>query len=393
MSVIIGDLKRFSGLVGKIYEGALNPAIWQEIAVDLSEWMGASRSFLHTPLNTRNEGLFIAHGFKECEIELYHAKYQAIDVWRHAAASKGYFREGAIALGSQLVSDDDLYGSQIYKEYLLPFDMRELLAGMIFDGQTPGTLVTAVSLFRGAQQARFEVADIERFGLVLPHLSRALGVMFRLREAELRVAASLSALDRLSTGIMLFGTPGNVVFTNHAAKIILETGDGLVLRKDSVDGLQYLASAIPLLQNKINAAIHGCVSGDVLDIPHFGQSLRVSRPSGLSSYTLQFSALPENNEFGHGIANPCGIVFIIDNAAPLQLDPERLAELYGLTPAEAKLAIALVEGEELQSIADRLYVSINTAKTQLKQIYIKTGADNRAKLTKQLISLATHRSN
>lgn len=387
MDAIIGDLNRFSALVGKIYEGALNPSIWQEVAVDLADWIGANKTFLHTPMNTRKEGLFITHGFQEQELELYHTRYQAIDLWRHGAAKMG-FREGTVALGTELASQEELRASQLYKEFLVPHDMTQLVSGVVFDGRTPGTLVTALSLFRGNRQPRFEITDRERLGLVLPHFSRALGVMYRLREAELRIAVSLAALDRMASGVLLMAPTGEVSFANRTAMAVLETNDGLRIQKLHGRNAGRLLAANTTAQARLDAAIRQAVHGDVLDIPHFAKSIRVPRPSGRADFALQFSALPETNEFGQGIATPRAIVFINDPAAPLAIAPDLLINLYQLTPSEARLALALMDGEGLQEVAERLGISHNTAKTQLQAVYGKTGADNRARLAKLLVSLS-----
>ena len=66
-----------------------------------------------------------------------------------------------------------------------------------------------------------------------------------------------------------------------------------------------------------------------------------------------------------------------------------LMELYRLSPAEARLAVTLSEGDELAEAAQRHGISLNTAKSQLQAIYAKTGTDNRARLTRLLLSLAS----
>jgi DNA-binding CsgD family transcriptional regulator len=61
--------------------------------------------------------------------------------------------------------------------------------------------------------------------------------------------------------------------------------------------------------------------------------------------------------------------------------------LYSLSPAEARCAVSLGEGT-LGSAAADLEVSVDTAKSQLKQIYAKTGCHSRADLTRLLLSLS-----
>jgi DNA-binding CsgD family transcriptional regulator len=59
---------------------------------------------------------------------------------------------------------------------------------------------------------------------------------------------------------------------------------------------------------------------------------------------------------------------------------DRLRCHFGLTPAEARLAIHLVTGETLRSAAAKLSISYETARTSLKTIFAKTGACRQAEL-------------
>ena len=53
---------------------------------------------------------------------------------------------------------------------------------------------------------------------------------------------------------------------------------------------------------------------------------------------------------------------------------------FGLTPAEAKLALHLVAGETLRSAEVKLSISYETARTSLKNIFKKTGTCRQAEL-------------
>lgn len=68
--------------------------------------------------------------------------------------------------------------------------------------------------------------------------------------------------------------------------------------------------------------------------------------------------------------------------------PEMLKSVYGLTPAEARVAIALLEGSSARIVADYLHVSPHTVRTQLKQIYAKLDVDTRARFVKLMLELA-----
>ena len=66
--------------------------------------------------------------------------------------------------------------------------------------------------------------------------------------------------------------------------------------------------------------------------------------------------------------------------------PEMLAVLYGLTPAEAHLAAGLVSYRTLEQIAAERRLSRETLRTQLKQLFAKTGTNRQSELVGFLAS-------
>jgi DNA-binding CsgD family transcriptional regulator len=74
-----------------------------------------------------------------------------------------------------------------------------------------------------------------------------------------------------------------------------------------------------------------------------------------------------------------------------ELDPpeEVLRAAFGLTPAQARLASALLTGKTLTSYAESAGISINTAKTQMRQIFQKTGQSRQADLIRVIAANPT----
>jgi DNA-binding CsgD family transcriptional regulator len=67
------------------------------------------------------------------------------------------------------------------------------------------------------------------------------------------------------------------------------------------------------------------------------------------------------------------------------LSPQKLAARYGLTQAEAEIALLLAEGLRAPQIAARRETSTATVNTQLKKIYQKTGASGHVALLIKLL--------
>ena len=388
----LANLTQLSNLINLIYEGATDPARWDGILPAIAEWLDAPRGWLVTPLHVPESGGFVfTHGLAPTMLQTWRDRYHAEDLWAIRGAEQGKFVDGNVVTGDELVAESELTATAIYRDFMVRHKIHHLLSGVVFGISDAGILPTVCAFFRGADADAFAVEHKSKMGLLVPHISRALGVMQRLRDADLKFAASLAALDKLSAGVLLLARNQSVVFANRAARRVLQREDGLRLRLEPT-GQTVLSATASDTQRAINTAIRQCVEPHVVAVSHFSKAVRVDRASGLIAYTLNFSALPEQNEFGGGAARPCAIAFLNDPDEPVQVDLDILRRLYGLTAAECRLASRLCDGHTLSAIAAQLRVSENTVKTQLRSIFGKTKTRRQAELVRLLVSLDISRA-
>jgi DNA-binding CsgD family transcriptional regulator len=189
-------------------------------------------------------------------------------------------------------------------------------------------------------------------------------------------------LDALSCGVALLDGQGRVMHANRQAESIWR----------AADGLRHEAGQIridePRCQRAWGTALRATLT-DAGRVAHFSEHLQVPRSSGAGGYLLQLSRLPESSRFGPLPAQARVIVFISDTEQPRAPDAHMLRRLYELSPAEARAATALADGARLAIAAAKLGLSVNTVKTQLKQIYAKTGCSSRADLARLMLSLGS----
>jgi DNA-binding CsgD family transcriptional regulator len=62
--------------------------------------------------------------------------------------------------------------------------------------------------------------------------------------------------------------------------------------------------------------------------------------------------------------------------------PEAIAKLYGLTPSELRVLLAVFETSGVADIAEMLGISESTAKTHLRRLFEKTGTSRQAELVR-----------
>jgi DNA-binding CsgD family transcriptional regulator len=90
------------------------------------------------------------------------------------------------------------------------------------------------------------------------------------------------------------------------------------------------------------------------------------------------------------------VIFVIHD--PLRADlpmGSTIGQLFGLPRATANLAAAIAGGEDMQDYADRLGISINTARYHLKTAFDRIGVHSQTELTRRIIlalrDLSDHR--
>lgn len=197
-------------------------------------------------------------------------------------------------------------------------------------------------------------------------------------------AALAAALDLLPTGVILVSRRGTVAFTNRGAAELLDRGDGLRV-------VQVRLSAATVAESSTLWRLIARASDELLrgPGPSSGDSigaLKVSRRAGATPLSVVVTPLRCRLEAPLDAQQASAAVFCSDPGRPLETPQEMLAGLYGFTPAETNLVLALLKGLDLGQAARRLSMSLSTARCHLKHVFQKTGANRQAELIRLVLS-------
>lgn len=387
------ELEHLSELIDHVYRGAAEAALWPDIVAHACDWLGAPKGMLYTPLHGPAQGgFYFQHGLTDFFLEQYKSRYQASDLWTQEVVRRNLFVEGIVVIGTDLVPQETLVQTQWYRDCLELGDISRLLACAVFglgdDAVDPriSDMPTACSFYRPRDQENFTEDERRKLALLVPHLSRALGVMTRLRLSDLKVASSLSALDRLPTAVLLLSGTGDALFANRTASAMLAGSDALRIEPGAGSrGLGRLVARSAGVDREIARALSSARAVD--DAFHFSSVIKVPGRVAGQEWLVQLSRVGLGSAFSAEGQVPEVIAFLTDPRRPLDLAPAVLCRTYGLTPAEARTAIAATGGGSLEELAERLSLTINTVKSQLKQVYPKTGVGTRAELVRLLLGL------
>lgn len=387
------DLRRYDDVVDGIYEAAVHPERWQATVTAIAALFEAPRALLFTWAHTPAQGGFLfTHNISQAALEHWAAKSMHEDPFVQAAKASGVMVEGHATIDADLVPFDKLLATPFYRELWEPMDIGRLVTGVVFDATDARKLPTVLSLYRSLHDEPFLRSDADLLRRVLAHLSRALGVMFHLRDRDLRAAASVAALDRLDGGVALLQRDRSVGFANRSANDLFESGTIVRLgaATSPTPARLHLHPRLAAWELRLQALLRQAVQPPIQDTPdHFSQALLLPATDGQPGCVVHAAPLAASNGFRTGGGEACAVVFLYDLQRAAAVRPEQLCTLFGMTPAEARAALALVQGGSLDEMAARLGVKPNTLKTQLQAAYAKSGTHRQVDLLKLLLSLAS----
>lgn len=227
-------------------------------------------------------------------------------------------------------------------------------------------------------QQPFSESDKALSEMVLPHLKLAVHIRSLLDRTESERMVYSNAVERMLIGTIILDEKGIITKISLATQKILDRKDGI----EVVNGTLRLHSASENreLQRMIEKALGAAGAEAAL----FTTALSVSRPSGRAKLSILVRPIPLG-PISPGVHRPSVAVFIRDPESPLETPEDVVRQLFGLTPAEASLALLMANGLSLEEAAEKLDIRKNTARAHLRSIFSKTGVTRQTELVRVLL--------
>jgi DNA-binding CsgD family transcriptional regulator/PAS domain-containing protein len=371
----------FDEVITSFYEAATDVSLWPSALASLTDLFGPAFTSYYGVWNAKKEVTFAAVEGDHIAAanEAYSRYYAQIDP-RAGLADAG--PTGQIVTCHELFDDRYVAKSEFYQDFLIPIGGRYVIGAKLID---TGSDIGILRVHRNAKQGRFEHADRKLFARVEPHLIQAARLFHKFSELREDRARTLAALDRVPCGIIVVDQNANILDMNAAAEIILRTADALRATKGRLNAV--IAAQSSLLHRLIHDAC--AAAGGEACTP--GGLVRLDRSDGAGYLSILVVPLREATRTMATTASFGAVLFIQDSEARVVLPADRLRQIYGLTSAEATVAVAIAEGKTLDEIADANAVSKNTVRVQTQSILSKTGVRRQAELVRLLLTMPTAR--
>ncbi len=270
----------------------------------------------------------------------------------------------------QLVSDEVLRASEMYKQALRPAGVEYSMGLSVPLEQE---MFCVLSVMRGPHHVAFTVNDCEDFGRLAPHVGRAVTMHGAFQHCREELATVKALLDGVPLGMMVVDDD-ELKVANRAARTMLDEGDAVRLQSGRLGGATRRADT------DLRAAINEALDGDDRAV---GVTLPIDHAEPVRAVVRR---LHPNSAGMVGARSEAVALYVTDPRKPVETPEEILQRLFGLTPREASVLRILVEGDDLQVVASRLSISIETVRSHVKHIMDTTGASRQAELVRMVLS-------
>lgn len=218
--------------------------------------------------------------------------------------------------------------------------------------------------------AEFSAADSALLLRLAPHFERALHTHIALERERSRASVAAGMMERLNFGWIGLDATACVVEASEGAQRLLQLGNQLRTRR------QRLIAVDPEVDRQITAALKEQASAAA---PR-PRAIHVSRDPWLD--ILLAPVIDPAEAPASGVAT---IVYVQGDNRSSADRHEQLAELFGLLPSEARLALALGRGMTIAEAASALGLSVETARNYSKKVYAKMGARGQSDLVRHVL--------
>ena len=355
----------FHSCVGKLYETALEPQVWGAFLDDFCTLIDAASAHCVAWDERADVTIFSASSPSiQTDSELTSINdHHAIFPQRKLVTEPA---DGKCALFHEQFDERYVSSGEVRQDLIA--DHGQYVASMTL-GVVDGVMLR-LSIHRSKGRPPFGAREAVWLERIKPHLQRA--ARLHIETSRLRLQASIwkHALDALQHAVMVVNDEADLQLTNARADRWLSENGEVRVNSGRLEGRD--AELHERLSRAVSAATRGQggvrVSGSVA-VPH-----KLAAHSGASRLSsLRVMPLRPNAQLTRTWQRHLALIVVAHAEAPAPLESRDLQALFGLTAAEARLALSLAEGKILQDIAQSAHVSINTAKTQLRNAFEKTG--------------------
>jgi len=353
-----------------IYEAVLDDQLFAELPSMIAEATGARSCVLHWRDSATGAADIAAHSgyFSDEQMENYATNFAQHDLWTDAGMGQGRINKAWNT--TDLVTQSEYDSSIFYNEWIRAMgDDTYYCCGSVMETfQGKGI----IGLHRGRGQEDFSDSSLRLLDGQVEHLRRMFGIRSRIAELTKRANLLEAIFERGSGASLVMSNEGRVLTANRGGESFLLTGRFLRVRNGRVE---------PCEAGKRETFERALAISSRSNEPGASECILSDKDGAL--VIVQFTPLTGQNPMQASLVT----VSRTGQRVGRDLTAHHLQVTYGLSAAEAHVAMLLADGRSLREISDERRSALGTVRTQMKHILTKLGVSRQADVVRVVLTL------
>lgn len=349
----------------RMYEAAFIPELWTPLLDDLAKatHSGVGDIGIHWPEQRRITTTFqISSGSAPWE-----QPRDELERWLTHIRSNSFINRGFLQLDPLLGDWEGIpdFDRRLQRHIDRGYGAQARAVIELFGGE-----ILTLEFTRRLGEPRYEEALIMTLNHIHPAFQQAAFFASRLRFERAR--SSVEILNGFGLPAALLNSAGHILLANDlfesVDRYVLKAASGHVTLRGADNLRKVFASAIEQSAEK---------------------SINVPIPANDQADAAVIRLMPLCRDAQSIFSTPCTIMVLSPVATTVGVpSAEIVSKLFGLTPAEARLATALTSGLSLRDCAAVQGITVGTARVYLIRIFSKTGTNQQSELVSLLKSVS-----
>ncbi|WFU07458.1 helix-turn-helix transcriptional regulator (plasmid) [Rhizobium sp. CB3171] len=353
-----------------IEEAAFNPDHWQVFADRFCELIpGAKALFLANDRQAYRDLPLVHSGFENDAIKKFAEHYGTISGWTPFNLALPVM---TLRRTEDYLPSSSFRNTEFYTDFLrhLPDSDAATAIKLSADRERSAEFVVH---YAAQDNERINLAVEPVMRTLAPAMKQALS-MLRIRVADGRAASRANIVEAILDPAFVLSSKGRVLAANRAARALAD--EATLLRIAPGDRLQFL---FPQTAATVTEQVAKVMRGQLLPVGH--ETIQARHEGAL--YSIAAHPMAPSARAGFDLLaspEPCLLLIIRPLLALEASASEVLRATFGLTAAEARLAIGLAKGASLSATAIFLGITYQTSRSQLKAVFAKLGVHRQSEL-------------
>ncbi len=347
-------------LLSSLYGTVANNDEWQQFCRRFCQHTGNPITMFGHDLDTGQSLGFVAGGWDEAWLQSYFDYYGKLNPWMDLNLAT---KPGQIGVSDHAMPRSDLCKTEYYNDWLRP--QENIIAGAAMTcHRSDRNFVALGSACRASEADDDLLRLVDLLCFLAPHIIRTINISSTLSDG-----ANVSArhLEASRFAVLLIHRSGRIGYRNQAAVELLRRQNGLSVKGDS------LSSADENVRNQIKFCVSAISRQAFDELP--SPILITTANGGLGMLHAHIFPDEGPQAFPEAVwSDPVSGALVVTDHGGLGEDysVRRIVRAFGCSPAEARLADALVGGETLPEYGERIGLSRNTVRNQMQALLQKT---------------------